>query len=128
MDSPKLRLDKWMWSVRLYKTRSLAAEAADKGRIQIGELTVKPSRNIKPGEVIIIHRGAWHQHIRVLKPTENRLSAKLVPEFAEDITPDSELEKLQIFKAAQAAWHQGGGSGRPTKKDRRDINDYMDDW
>jgi ribosome-associated heat shock protein Hsp15 len=129
MDSTeKVRIDKWLWAVRLFKTRSLAAEACDKGRIRIGDLTVKPSRSVKIGEEIVLHRGPWYQHIKVLDITEKRMGAALVKDFLLDVTPSDELEKNRLHQLAQAAWNIKGGTGRPTKKDRREIDDFTSDW
>ena len=129
MDSAdKVRIDKWLWAVRLFKTRSLAAEACDKGRVRIGDLTVKPSRNVKIGEVIVLHRGPWYQHIKVIDITDRRMGAALVKDFLSDVTPADEVEKNRLHQLAQAAWNVKGGAGRPTKKDRREIDDFTSDW
>lgn len=124
----KIRMDKWLWAVRLYKTRQLAAEACEKGRIRIGGIEVKASRQVKTGEEIVIHRGPWYQHIRVIALNDRRISASLVRDYCEDITPASEIERLKMHQAALAAWNIKGGTGRPTKKDRRQIDEYLGDW
>lgn len=129
MDSTdKVRIDKWLWAVRLFKTRSLAAEACDKGRIRIGDIVVKPSRSIKKEEIIVLHRGPWRQHIKVIDITERRMGAAHVKDYLLDITPDDELEKNRLHQLAQAAWNIKYGAGRPTKKDRREIDDFTSDW
>jgi ribosome-associated heat shock protein Hsp15 len=124
----KIRIDKWLWAVRLYKSRSLAGEACEKGRIKIGELNVKASRLIKVDEIILIHRGPWHQQVKVLKLYERRMSAKLVKDFCEDITAPEELERLKLHQAALASWDIKSGAGRPTKKDRRNMEEFLGDW
>jgi ribosome-associated heat shock protein Hsp15 len=124
----KIRLDKWLWGVRLYKTRSIAAESCEKGRIKIKGISVKPGRAIKPDEIIDIHRGPWHQTIKILKLTQSRMSASLVKDFYIDITPAEEIEKLRLHQTAMASWGIKPGSGRPTKKDRREMDEFMGDW
>lgn len=124
----KIRIDKWLWAVRLFKTRSMASEACDKGRISIGDTAVKASRVVKAGDMIKIHRGPWSQLVKVLALTEKRMSATLAKEFCEDNTPAEELEKFKLHQAAQSAWNITPGSGRPTKKDRRQMDDFISDW
>lgn len=124
----KTRTDKYLWAVRIFKTRALAAEACEKGRIRVLDVTVKASRNVKPGEVIVIHRGPWHQHIRVIALSERRMSAALVNGYYEDITPAEELERFRLHQATLAAFQLKQGSGRPTKRDRRQMDDFLGDW
>ena len=124
----KVRIDKWLWSVRLFKTRSLSAEACETGKVRIAEQTVKASRTVKIGDVIVVHRGPWQQTVKVLNVIERRIGAALVKEFMEDITPEAELEKFRLYQLAQASFHFKGGEGRPTKKERRDLYDYTTDW
>lgn len=124
----KIRIDKWLWAVRLYKTRQLAAEACEKGRVKMGGLEVKASRQVRCSEEIVIHRGPWYQHVRVLALSERRMAAALAREFCEDITPASELDRLKLHQAAMASWNIKGGTGRPTKKDRRQIDEFLGDW
>ncbi|CAN5512107.1 RNA-binding S4 domain-containing protein [soil metagenome] len=126
--SGKVRIDKWLWAVRLYKTRALAAEACVKGRVKMSEIAVKAGRNIKPGDIIELHRGPWHQYVKVLQVSEKRMAASISPLFCIDITPPEQLEKLKLHQLAMASWHLKNGAGRPTKKDRRDIDEYMGDW
>ena len=124
----KIRIDKFLWAIRLYKTRALAAEACERGRVKIGELNVKASRSVKVGEMIVLHRGPWHQHIQVLKVTQKRMGAPLVKDFYEDRTPPQEIEKNRLHQAAMASYALTPGAGRPTKKDRRQMDDFMGDW
>jgi len=130
MNNPieKVRVDKWLWGIRLFKTRSLAAEACEKGRITINEIKIKAGRGLKIGEKLIIHRGPWHQEVEVLQLTQSRMSASKVIDFCKDITPSSELEKLKLHQAALASWNITAVAGRPTKKDRRDMSEFLDDW
>lgn len=128
MQPEKTRIDKYLWAVRMFKTRQLAAEACEKGRVKIADQPVKPARNIKPGEIVVIHRGPWYQHIKVLALLERRVSAEIARSFCEDITPSEEAERLRLHQAALASWNIKGGAGRPTKKDRRDMDEFLGDW
>lgn len=117
----KVRIDKWLWAVRLFKTRSLAAEACKKGRIIINSMEVKPSREVKPGETIFVRKLPVVYTIRVTGLVENRLPAQRVKEFMEDLTSPEELDKLRINEAV--FFKRDRGTGRPTKKDRRLLDD-----
>ncbi len=120
-----VRIDKWMWAVRLFKTRSQATEACRKGRVEIGNLPVKPSRDIRVGEIIKIRRQPINRSYKVLALSEKRMSAKLTENFLEDVTPPEELEIPEIQK--QMNWiMRERGSGRPTKRDRRKLDDFFD--
>jgi ribosome-associated heat shock protein Hsp15 len=120
-----VRIDKWMWAVRLFKTRSQATEACRKGRVEIGNLLVKPSREIRVGEIIKIRRQPINRSYKVLALSEKRMSAKLTENFLEDVTPPEELEIPEIQK--QMNWiMRERGSGRPTKRDRRKLDDFFD--
>lgn len=120
-----VRIDKWLWAVRLYKTRSLAAEECKKGKVSINGMTVKPSREIKEGETIQLRRPPIQRSYKVLALTENRMAAKLVPEFMVETTPASELEILEMQKN-MSFYNRERGTGRPTKKERRDLDDFFD--
>lgn len=129
----EVRIDKWLWAVRLFKTRSIAIEACKKGRITIKGITIKPSRMIKVGDVIEVRRAPVTYSFEVLSLTENRMGAKLVPDFMKDVTPASQLEILEMSKVSGFV-DRARGTGRPTKKDRRDLEQfaedysYFDDW
>lgn len=116
-DPEKVRLDKWLWAVRIYKTRNLAAEACKKGRIIINGMEAKPSRDIRTGDVIFIRKLPVVYTLRVKMLTDNRLSASKVADFAEDLTSPEELEKLRLKDAV--FMKRDRGEGRPTKKERR---------
>jgi len=115
-----LRIDKWLWAVRLYKTRSLAATACNNNQVSIEGVNVKPSRAIKIGDVINVKRPPITRTYKVIDLLEQRQSAKIAAEFIEDITPEEEIDKLQLARL-QKAGVRDKGLGRPTKKDRRDI-------
>ncbi|MGE4586738.1 MAG: RNA-binding S4 domain-containing protein [Mangrovibacterium sp.] len=121
----QVRIDKWLWAVRFFKTRSLATEACKKGRVFIGGLPVKPSRMIRTGERICIKKSPVTYTYEVLQLTEKRMGAKLVPDFVRDLTSAKELEILEIQK--NMGWMQREhGTGRPTKKERRDLDNFFD--
>ena len=120
----EVRIDKWLWAMRLYKTRSMAAEACKKGHVQIQGVAVKPSRTIRIGDEIQVRRHPIWATYRVLALTENRLGAKLVPEFMLDITPPDQLELLELSKIA-AQMGRARGTGRPTKKERRELEAFL---
>jgi len=121
----EVRIDKWLWSVRLYKTRSLATEACKKGKILIQNVAVKPSRMLKVGEVIQIKQNPVLYTFKVLALAQNRMNAKLVPGFMENITTPDQLELIELRKIA-AQTNRARGTGRPTKKERRDIDDFVE--
>lgn len=129
MKEPKneVRIDKWLWAVRLFKTRSIAIEACKKGRISIKGVTIKPSRSIKVGDVIEVRRPPVTYSFEVLNLSENRMGAKLVPEFMKDVTPASQLEILEMSKMSGFV-DRARGTGRPTKKDRRELDQFTEDY
>ena len=116
-----VRIDKWLWAVRIYKTRSLATEACKSGRIRIGGQVVKASREVHLEDEIDIHAGVYHKTVRVTGLLHNRVSAALVPEYLEDMTPQSEYDKLKIQQEMKPEFRPRG-TGRPTKKHRRLID------
>lgn len=128
MKEPKneVRIDKWLWAVRLFKTRSIAIEACKKGRISIKGVTIKPSRSIKIGDVIEVRRPPVTYSFEVLNLSENRMGAKLVPEFMKDVTSPSQLEILEMSKVSGFV-DRARGTGRPTKKDRRELDQFTED-
>jgi len=120
-----VRIDKWLWAVRLFKTRSLASEACHKGTVKVNGTEAKPSRELKPGDLIHVRKNPVTYHYKVLAITDKRLGAKLVADFMEDITPAENLEILEMQKFMK--WSERDkGTGRPTKKDRREMDDFRD--
>ena len=118
-DAP--RIDKWLWAIRIYKTRTLATDACKAGKIKINGQAVKPSRELKLQEVITISQSPLTKTIRVKTLIHNRVSAKLVPDNAEDLTPAEEYEKLRLAHEVNGE-QRDRGIGRPTKKQRRLID------
>jgi len=121
-----VRIDKYLWAVRIFKTRSMASDACRKGRILINGNPVKPSRIITQNEIISVMRPPVIFTYQILIPIEKRVSAKLVPAYITDITADEEKLKL-LIKHSDGTWYREKGSGRPTKKDRRDIDRLRED-
>ena len=117
-----LRIDKWLWAVRIFKTRSQASEACKKGKVLIGDIQVKPSRVIKVGEIIFVKRPPLTYQYKVLGLLGKRQSAKIVIDYVEDITPESEKEKLDIQRFTGFEIRDRG-VGRPTKRERRLIEE-----
>ena len=117
-----MRIDQWLWAVRVFKSRTLAAEAAKAGHVRIGEEAVKPAREAKQGEVIQARVGLMTRTLRVLGDPPSRVGAKLVPQYAEDLTPPEEWER----RREASLWPPGyrpRGAGRPTKRERREIDE-----
>ena len=122
----QVRLDKYLWAIRVYKTRTEAADACRSGKVSVNGTESKASRDIKAGDVVSVRKGSVHFQYKVILPVGNRVGAKLVPEFAEDITPQEELDKLNApFETVYI--RRDRGTGRPTKKERRDLDRLMDD-
>ncbi|NLA16101.1 MAG: RNA-binding S4 domain-containing protein [Bacteroidales bacterium] len=116
-----MRIDKYLWAIRVFKTRSLAADACRGARVKIEEQPVKPSRIVKIGDVLVVRKGpVYYSHV-VLKMADRRLPAKEVPLYAQDITPAEELEKLQQ-PIESVVIYRKRGTGRPTKKERRQLD------
>ncbi|MDE7154288.1 MAG: RNA-binding S4 domain-containing protein [Muribaculaceae bacterium] len=128
MAKSEVRIDKWLWAVRIFKTRTIATEACKKGRVTVGEsqVVVKPSRTIKVGDIINVRKPPVTYSFRVLALTENRLGAKLVPEYMENITPKSQLDLLEIVKI-NGFIDRRKGLGRPTKREGRDLARFTED-
>ena len=122
-----LRWDKYIWSVRLAKTRSQASEALSKGKIKINQANTKPSREPKVGDTIQISRNTAVFSYKVLQILDKRVGAKLVSEYLIDTTPIEEIEKYKTDQLSQQVY-RNNGTGKPTKKDRRDMDDYLTDW
>jgi len=121
-----VRADVFLWAVRLFKTRALAAEALRDGRVNVGGIEAKPSRDVKPGEVLVLRRTGYHQHFEIIGLPRTRVGPSLVPGLVREVTPPEERERRELWEFAQRASAGYGGLGRPTKKDRRDLNDFME--
>jgi ribosome-associated heat shock protein Hsp15 len=136
----EVRIDKWIWAMRIFKTRTIATDACKKGRVTIGSgdsaITAKPSRTIKVGDIVNVKKPPVTYSFKVLALTENRLGAKLVPEYLENITPKSQYDLLDVVKISGFV-DRRKGLGRPTKREGRELskfteeafeNDWFLDW
>lgn len=122
----EVRVDKWLWAVRVFKTRSIATEACKKGRISIAGVTVKPSRTIRVGEVVTVRKPPIEYSFRVVQLLGSRVGAKRVAEFMENVTPREQYELLELQRVSGFV-DRAKGLGRPTKKDRRDLDQFAED-
>ena len=119
-----VRIDKWLWAVRLFKTRSQAADACKKGHVLMANVGVKPSREVKTGEVIQVRKPPIVYSFKIKALAENRMGAKLVPDFMENVTPPDQYEVLELARF-NLSGVRDRGTGRPTKRDRRQLMDYI---
>ena len=118
-----MRIDKWLWCVRIYKTRQIASKACNSGKVKINDKKIKPSRSVSQNDILSIQKGYVKFKFEVLNLLDRRISAKLVDDFVKDITPKNELIKLKISKNIKL-FHREKGLGRPTKKERRKLDKY----
>lgn len=125
MAKSEVRIDKWLWAVRIFKTRTIATDACKKGRVMLDDVPAKPARMIKAGDIIKVRKPPVTYSFRVLALTENRLGAKLVPEYMENITPRSELDLLEIVKISGFI-DRRKGLGRPTKREGRELSRFTE--
>ena len=121
-----MRIDKYLWCIRIFKTRTLATSACKKGQIKIENSNIKPSKEIFGNEIIQVRKNQINYKIEVLDIPESRVGAKIVDLYRKDITPKEEFEKTQLLKYSKD-YYRKKGIGRPTKKDRRDIDGYQND-
>lgn len=119
------RIDKWLWAARVYKTRTLASDACKNGRITINGALAKPSRTVKVGDQVGVKKSPITYMFRVLQAIEKRVGAKLLPEVFENITPPEQYELLEMNRISGFI-DRARGTGRPTKKDRRALDDFAD--
>ncbi len=121
----EVRVDKWLWAMRVFKTRTVASEACKLGRVMMGGMPVKPSRTVKEGDVIDVRKPPVTYSFRVKQVTQNRLGAKLVPDYMENVTPQSQLDLLDIVKISGFI-DRRKGLGRPTKREGRELAAFTD--
>ena len=120
------RIDKWLWASRIFKTRSIAADACKNGRVTVGNVTVKPSRMVKVGETVSVRKPPITYSFRILKTIEQRVGAKLLPEIYENVTAPEQYELLEMTRIIGFV-DRARGTGRPTKKDRRSLDAFLED-
>ena len=125
MDS--VRIDKYLWAIRVFKTRTDATDACKGGRVTVGGASVKASRDVKPGDVIEVRKGAVRYTYKMLAPLEKRVGAKEVEKYAENLTPQSELDKLHA-PVETFFIKRDRGTGRPTKKERREMDSLFESF
>lgn len=125
MAAEEARIDKWLWAARIFKTRSLAVDACKNGRVSVGGVPVKPSRMVKAGDEIGVRKSPVTYTFRILKPIEMRVGAKLIPEVYENITTADQYELLEMTKISGFV-DRARGTGRPTKKERRSLDAFLD--
>lgn len=121
----EIRIDKWLWTMRLFKTRSLAADYCKKGRVMIQGISVKPSRTVKVGDIIQVRRAPVTFSFKVVALSQNRLNAKLIADYMENVTPTDQLALLEVARV-NGFVDRNRGLGRPTKKERRDLDSFTD--
>lgn len=121
-----MRIDKYLWCIRYYKTRSIATTACKKGQVRVNDDIVKPSREVYPQDTIELRKNQINYKLVVNDIPESRVGAKLVDIYRTDITPKSEFEAQELLKHAKT-YYRKKGVGRPTKKDRRDLDDFADE-
>ena len=119
------RIDKWLWTVRIFKTRAIATEACAGGKVKIDSIAVKASRKIQIGNIVQVRKGVVKYMYKVCQISEKRMGAKLVPDFLEDMTPEEELAKLQSAKKHPIKTREKG-QGRPTKRERRNMEKFRE--
>lgn len=121
MENDELRVDKWLWCARLFKTRTMAADACRGGKVKVNDVSMKPSHDVKVGEVIAVQQGQLHKVVEVLSIPKSRVSPKDVPNIYIDKTPVEEYERMEFLHAFRAEYRDKG-AGRPTKKERRILD------
>lgn len=119
------RLDKWLWAVRIFKTRSLATDACRAGSVTVNRLPAKPGREVHAGETVVVQQGLMLRTLHVLAVPRSRIGAGLVAQFCTDLTPPGEFEKARADRLGQVLAREKG-SGRPTKRDRRLLDQFFD--
>jgi len=119
-----MRIDKYLWSVRYYKTRSIATQACKKGAVRINDAAVKPSRDVYPGDNVTLRKNQINYSLRVIEVPKSRVGPNLVDLYRVDTTPKEAFQQQELLKYSKE-YYRKRGMGRPTKKDRRDIEDYI---
>jgi ribosome-associated heat shock protein Hsp15 len=119
----EVRIDKWMWATRIFKTRTIAAEVCKKNRVMVNNVLAKPSRMIKAGDIIQVRKPPITYSFKVIDLTTNRIGAKLVSNYLENITPPDQYELIELQKISGFV-DRARGTGRPTKKDRREMDNF----
>ena len=125
----KVRIDKWLWSVRIFKSRTLATDACKSGKVKIGGVSLKPSSTIEPGAIVEVRKNGFNLQFKVVKLIDKRVGAPLAQECYEDLTPQEELQKYAAWYVGKgASERRERGAGRPTKRERREIDRFKVDF
>ncbi len=125
--SAKVRVDKWLWSIRVFKTRTLSTTACKKGHVSIGEQVLKPSYLLVEGDIVTAKKEGFNRVYKVIKPIAKRVGAKIAVDCYEELTPKEELQKYEAwYLAGKGNEYRSKGEGRPTKKERREIDGFKD--
>lgn len=125
----KVRVDKWLWSVRIFKSRTIATKACKAGKVKVDDSVLKPSALVEVGQRVIVRKNGFNFEFDILKLIDKRISAKLAVECYENATPEMEMMKYQNWYVGKAQpERRERGAGRPTKKERREIDDFKDDF
>ncbi len=127
MEQTSERVDKWLWAIRAFKSRNIATEACKGGKVAINGINAKPSKEVKVGDIVSVKKMPVVYSFKVLEIISKRQGAKLVSQYAENVTPQSELDKLEMQKGV-IFMQRDRGAGRPTKRERRDIDELMDEF
>lgn len=122
----EIRIDKFLWATRIFKTRTIATDACKKGRVSIAGTHVKPSRPIQTGEIIEVRKPPITYSFKVLALAENRMGAKLVPQYLENVTPPEQYELIEMIRISGFV-NRAKGEGRPTKRDGRELKKFTED-
>ena len=122
--SDEARIDKWLWAARIFKTRTIAADACKNGRVMVNDTNVKPSRMVKVGDKVSVRKPPVTYSFKILKAIEQRVGAKLLPEIYENVTTPDQYELLEMIRISGFVDRQRG-TGRPTKKDRRAMDAFL---
>ncbi len=121
-----MRIDKFLWAIRFYKTRNIAADAIKKRHVSINGIIAKPSKDVFGGDIIEVRKNQINYKLLVLDLPKSRVGAKLVPQYIKDQTPKEAFEQQELLKIAKD-YYRKKGTGRPTKKDRRDLEEFLED-
>lgn len=125
----KTRIDKWLWSVRIYKTRTLASDEVRSGKVKINQSNAKPASNVQAGDLVTVKKNGFNFQFKVIEVIEKRVSAPIAQQCYQDHTPQEELNKYNDwFIGKFGAEMRDRGAGRPTKKDRREIDDFKENY
>ena len=122
----KTRVDKWLWSVRIYKTRTLASHSCGEGKVKINGNNAKSSATVKAGDAVMVKKNGFNMTYKVISPIANRVGAPIAITCYQNITPEEELNKYNAWFTGANAETRERGTGRPTKRDRREIDDFKD--